>query len=90
MLKITLNVSAIDITNALTNYVTKNSNRFKHVNAPNNTADIGILNSNTWAKSGDFPTVLKKFKSVGKYLNSQTLIYPAEGEKECHHLVILT
>ena len=63
---------------------------FNHVNAPNNTADIGILNSNTWAKSGDFPTVLKKFKSVGKYLNSQTLIYPAEGEKECHHLVILT
>ena len=63
---------------------------FSHIDAPDNTADIGVLISNTWAKSGDFPSTLEKFKSGGKYLNSQTLIYPAEGEKECHHLVILT
>ena len=52
--------------------------------------DIGILNSNTWAKSGNFPSTLKKFRNTNKYLNDSTLLLGEGKETKCHHLVILT
>ncbi len=61
---------------------------FNHVNAGNNTCDIGI-NNNTWANNSDFINVLDSFIKNNKILDNRSLPLGRGNEKDCHHLVIL-
>ena len=58
---------------------------FNHIDAPDNTVDIGF-GSNPNLKNSNFESVLRLFK--GRSFIRELLIPPEGGEKVCYHMVI--